>query len=142
MDFTFTIGHVLTLVAISIGLWQLRMVNIQIKNNFFADYTKRYQEIMLNFPESVNDKDFNLADLDDEERAKFLRYARAYFDLCSEEYYLYQKKRISKEIWLEWKSGIEYAFSKPAFIQAWGKIHFDTKFYSEFHHFVNDITQK
>ena len=61
---------------------------------------------------------------------------RAYFDLCSEEYYLYKKNDIDKNTWKEWESGIKFALSKPAFQQAWKKISNDTKFYSEFNKFV------
>lgn len=57
----------------------------QLQLNFFADYTKRYQEIILNFPENINEKNFQIDNLDAEIKNKTLRYMRAYFDLCSEE---------------------------------------------------------
>jgi len=109
----------------------------QLQLNFFADYTKRYQEIILNFPENINEKNFQIDNLDAEIKNKTLRYMRAYFDLCSEEYYLWTKKKISNDIWKEWESGIKFAFSKSAFKQAWEVVHLDTNYYEEFTKFVN-----
>ena len=39
---------------------QLQIQNQQLKNGFFAEYTKRYQEIILNFPEEINDNSFKI----------------------------------------------------------------------------------
>jgi len=108
----------------------------QLQLNFFADYTKRYQGIILHFPENINENNFDIEKLPYEQKNKTLRYMRAYFDLCSEEYYLYKKNDIDKNTWKEWESGIKFALSKPAFQQAWKKISNDTKFYSEFNKFV------
>lgn len=104
----------------------------QLQLQFFADYTKRYQEIILNFPEQINDHDFSIDDLASEARDKTLRYMRAYFDLCSEEYFLWKNGRIDNKTWEEWKSGMCFAFSKPAFKQAWNKLHMDTIYYGDF----------
>ena len=99
----------------------------QLQLNFFAEYTKRYQEIILRFPESVNQKN---------DRDITLRYMRAYFDLCSEEYFLWKKGHIDNDTWKEWESGIKYAFSKAAFREAWNILRLDTIYYGEFTDFV------
>lgn len=72
---------------------QLSTFNEQLKLNFFSDYTKRYQEIILHFPEDINEKDFDYK-LSLKEKDKTMRYMRAYFDLCSEEFYLNKKFKI------------------------------------------------
>lgn len=108
----------------------------QLQLNFFAEYTKRYQEIILNFPESINQKDFDFDLLSSDERSKTLRYMRAYFDLCSEEYFLWKDKRIDEETWKEWESGIKYALSKTAFRNGWERITLDTIYYKDFSSFV------
>lgn len=109
----------------------------QLQLNFFADYTKRYQEIILNFPENINEKNFQIDNLDAEIKNKTLRYMRAYFDLCSEEYYLWTKRKIDNDTWKEWESGIRFTFSKSAFKQAWEVVQLDTNYYEEFTKFVN-----
>lgn len=83
----------------AIGLiYTIRSFNKQQKLIVFMDYTKRYQEICLNFPENINEVDFSFDKLDKGTREKTLRYMRAYFDLCSEEYHLYLQKHIDKKL--------------------------------------------
>ena len=79
---------------------------------FFADYTKRYQEIMLHLPEDLDDETV----LDDENTK---RYLRVYFDLCSEEFFLNKKGHINKEVWEEWKEGMQASFNKKAIYKYW-----------------------
>lgn len=63
---------------------------------------------------------------------------RAYFDLCSEEYYLWKNKNVDEDTWKEWESGIKFTFSKPAFKQAWSVVKLDTIYYGEFSNYIND----
>ncbi|NVK43052.1 MAG: hypothetical protein HWE39_17545 [Oceanospirillaceae bacterium] len=127
----------------ALALWfTVRSFKNQLQLSFFADYTKRYQEITLNFPESINEKDFSFDDLSPEVRDKTLRYMRAYFDLCSEEYFLWRKKHIDDETWSEWKTGIEFAFSKTAFVKAWEILRLDTIYYGKFVEFANSSILK
>ena len=136
-----------TVVAIFITIHSLRTSIDQFKEQLqltvFTDYTKRYQEIMLNFPESINEDDFDFDELDKNNetiiKEKTLRYMRAYFDLCSEEYFLHSQGKIGENTWHEWKSGIEYAFSKTAFIKGWGIISLDTGYYPDFVKFVKQV---
>lgn len=97
-----------------------------------ADYTKRYQEIILNFPETINEASFSLETLPDDRRNSTLRYMRAYFDLCAEELALFNQRYIDAATWALWKEGMEFAFSKPAFRQSWAVISKDTHFGAEF----------
>jgi len=130
-----TIGMFITAVALWFTVGSFKK---QLQLNFFADYTKRYQEITLNFPESINEEDFKIDSLEKEVKNKTLRYMRAYFDLCSEEYFLWKKGNIDNATWKEWESGIKFAFSKPAFRQAWEVLRLDTIYYGEFTEFVNN----
>lgn len=134
-----TIGII---IAITANKNQLKIFNKQLKLNFFADYTKRYQEIILNFPEDINTGNFGFDNLDKETRNKTLRYMRAYFDLCSEEFHLNAQSYIDADVWSVWEGGIKYALSKKAFIDAWTIIKTDTKYKSDFHNWVdNQIPQ-
>lgn len=62
---------------------------------------------------------------------------RVYFDLCSEEYDLFRSGYISKKVWVNWKGGIEFAFSKKAFKDAWQIIKLDTIYYPDFADWIN-----
>ncbi len=134
-----TIISIITMLITAVALWfTISSFKKQLQLNFFADYTKRYQEITLNFPENINEDNFKLENLEKSVKDKTLRYMRAYFDLCSEEYYLWKKKNIDDDTWKEWETGIRFAFSKPAFRQAWDVLRLDTIYYGEFTIFVND----
>jgi len=119
-------------------LFTVRNFKKQLQLNFFAEYTKRYQEIILNFPESIHEKDFGFEMLNEEERNKTLCYMRVYFDLCSEEYYLWKSKHIDEKTWKEWESGIKHAFSKAAFREGWKIITMNTIYYKDFSSFVKN----
>ncbi|MFK5948941.1 MAG: hypothetical protein QM500_09270 [Methylococcales bacterium] len=139
------IAAIAAVIAIIITIMSLRTSIVQFKDQLqltvFSDYTKRYQEIMLNFPESINEIDFNFDNLG-ENKDRTLRYMRAYFDLCSEEYFLHSQGKIGDNTWKEWKSGIEYAFSKTAFIKGWEIVSLDTGYYPEFVKFVDEVMMR
>ncbi len=142
-DYIQSIGLFITITGLTITVFynckQLKIFNEQLKLNFFADYTKRYQEIILNFPESINQKNFDIRKMPENDRNEVLKYMRVYFNLCSEEYDLYTNNYISERVWKNWKEGIEFAFSKKAFVDAWYIIKLDTTYYSKFTILINDI---
>ena len=133
-------GIMLT-IAVAL-LVTIRNFRKQLQLSFFADYTKRYQDIILNLPESIHEECFRFDSLSKDEREKTLRYMRAYFDLCSEEYFLKRQKKLDDAIWNEWKTGMQFAFSKSAFRQAWKILRLDKIYYGEFTKFVNDTILK
>jgi len=133
------IGVLIALVAL---IWQSYLYRQQIKLNFFSEYTKRYQEICLNLPFNINEPNFDFTKIDVEVKEKTIRYMRAYFDLCSEEYFLFLSGKISKKVWNEWKEGIEYTFSKKAFKDAWVIVHLDSRFYGKFVKWINEDVLK
>lgn len=68
------------------------MMNKHLRLQVYADYTKRYQSITLNFPEDINDPTFLLKECDDYNRT--MRQMRVYFDLCYEEWHLHNKLKL------------------------------------------------
>jgi hypothetical protein len=134
---------IIGVLIIAFALWfTVRSIRKQLQLNFYSEYTKRYQEIILNFPESINKECFRFDSLSKDEREKTLRYMRAYFDLCSEEYFLKRQKNLDDATWNEWKTGMQFTFSKSAFRQAWKILRLDTIYYREFTKFVNDTILK
>ena len=75
----------------------LDMTQNQIKQQFFAEYTRRYQDIIVKlpmpFPEEV-------------QICEIKEPLRLYFDLCSEEFYLHDKNLIYDEVWEFWTEGM------------------------------------
>lgn len=114
----------------------IRQFSRQQRINLFANYTKRYHDIILHFPENINDKNFTPDQ--SEKWDATLRYMRVYFDLCLEEYSL--KKDIGAQNWQNWQNGIESACSKPAFQFAWKKIKQDTQYPQNFTVWIDSLT--
>lgn len=133
------ISAVAAFVAIIGLIFQSRSTRKQVKLQNFIEYTKRYQEIILNFPEGINQGDIEIELLDSSEYQRVMRYMRAYLDLCFEEYTLHKKGFIDKDLWEIWEGGMKTAFSKPAFKQAWATIRQDTEYGEEFKKFADDI---
>ena len=126
------------LVAIAGLIYQSRSTRKQIKLQNFIEYTKRYQEIVLNFPEGINRSSFVIRDISpQQEHDKTMRYMRAYIDLCFEEYTLHEKGFIDDDLWSIWEGGMKTAFSKAAFKQAWIAIREDTEYGAEFKVFTD-----
>jgi len=140
-DFSLDVATMFALIAIfvvvffnSIQYWQM---NKRLKNTFFAEYTKRYQEIALHFPLDIYEDAFSFDNLGEEKRDETLRYIKVYFDLCYEEYFLHKNKNIDQKVWDDWKEGICFAFSKRAFKEVWERYYGDSDFYREFKKFVD-----
>ena len=94
-----------------------------------------FSEIILHFPENINDKGFTPDQ--DKKWDTTLRHMRVYFDLCYEEYSL--KKDIGRRHWEDWQHGIKSACSKPAFQLAWHKIQQDTHYSQNYINWIDSF---
>lgn len=103
------------LIAIIVLIVSVIQFKHQMRLSFFADYTKRYQEILLHLPNEIYTDNADYAKLSDEVKM----YLRAYIDLCSEEFFLNEKGHIDKEVWENWVEGIKAAFKKKIILEAW-----------------------
>ena len=135
------IGGLLTGVATAVAavlvILQLRELNKQAKLSHFSDYTKRFNDIVVNLPEDVMRMDFVLAGRAD--RDHIMRTLRRYFDLSFEEWFLHQRGLIAKDIWQLWEMGIRAGCGKPAIQQAWAVIKTDTTFGPAFVVFIDGL---
>ena len=131
-----------TIIGLGFVATQLYFLLKQLRLQQYIEYTKRYQEIALNFPESINEASFLFGDLTKNERDKTMRYMRAYFDLCFEEWHLNNEKLVDRKFWDIWKGGMEFAFSKPSFQQAWEIIQTDSRFGTKFEAFVRNAMKE
>jgi hypothetical protein len=102
---------------------------------YFTEYNRRYQEVVSRAPSDIRDPKFQLAGRSDRER--ILRLAHAYFDLCFEQWHLYQRAWVTPKLWSFWKSGMTVGFSRPAFEQAWIIIRVEKRCDKKFLSFVD-----
>ena len=126
-------------VAVLALAWQVHLSNNQSKMQTFLTYTQRYQDIVINLPIGVESDDFSLDGLEGKEREELLRWLRAYFDLCSEEYYLNKNKLVDAKAWQLWQSGMTDSLKKPAFIEAWRTVQSNNYFHHEFASYIQNI---
>lgn len=137
-------GAIATLAGVLVAGFAIRtsiqQLNQQLTLQQFADYTKRYQEIILEFPEDINEPGFDLTGRPDSNQT--MRRMRAYFDLCFEEWYLNQRQLLDSAIWNLWQEGMKEALSKPAFQQAWTIIKRDSSFGENFERFIEEMIPK
>ncbi len=87
----------------------------QIRAQMFSEYTRRYNEIILNMPSESSDGT-------NEPSADAMKYLRLYFDLCSEEYHLWKRGMIEAEVWEMWEEGMQNAMKSPLYSKAWEKL--------------------
>ena len=87
----------------------------QRENSFYAEYTRRYQDIFMNMPDDIYNGTVEI-----DERTK--RYIRVYYNLCSEEYQLWQKGFVKKEVWGLWVGGMQIETNHKIFHDAWNAL--------------------
>jgi len=127
------------LTALGALWWQIRQNTRQARMQTFLAYTQRYQDIMASLPISIEYDDFSLDTLEAEEKESALRWIRAYYDLCSEEFYLKEQHLVDAAVWHLWESGMTDSLRKPAFRQAWKIIQANEYYAREFAHHVERI---
>lgn len=144
MKWEVTLGEILSVLATLGGIYfaykslksQIDIQNNQQKIQVFSEYTKRYQEIIADFPENINEQGFKLSELTKQDCDRLMRKMRQYFDLCFEEWYLNSKGLLDSNFWSLWSGGITTALSKPAFVDAWKIVKTSTVFGNEFETFI------
>ncbi|NQZ24521.1 MAG: hypothetical protein HRT53_21050 [Colwellia sp.] len=136
---TEVIGITLPSLAILIAIKHFK---VQHQLTFFADYTRRYQAIILEFPYEINNLDFDINAKGIEKKNKILKNMQVYFDLCCEEYMLHQTGKIDDVTWNEWLEGINSAFQKKAFQDSWIEVIENNVYFSdEYQTFIGDMIE-
>jgi len=101
---------------------------------YFIEYSKRYQELVSQAPGDIRDPNFRLVGRQDYDLV--LRFTHAYLDMCFEQWFLGRQGWVSARLWSLWRKGMESAFSRPAFQQAWRVMRVDKKCDKDFLLFV------
>jgi hypothetical protein len=132
---------ILSAMAIAVTIRSLRD---QLWLQTFAEYTRRYSDIVTDLPSESRspDSDFSIESLHQDEQGPFLNRVRAYVNLCSEELYLRRHKRIDKETWSIWTEGIEATVALPWFRSGWPALRREYSFFPEFCVFVDECIEE
>lgn len=137
---TVSIGDIIALVtiivALVVGFVQIRQIYKQMQLSSFAEYTKRYQEIILKLPSDYFTGGFSFDGLNAGKSEEIRRLTRVYFDLCSEEYFLHQEGYVPDKVWKEWESGIMANFSLEHIRAQWRSVEGTPGTYGEFSQYL------
>jgi hypothetical protein len=111
-------GVVVAIVAIVVTLRGLRD---QLWLQTFSEYTRRYGDIVRELPSEARHPGgrFVFDDLSVDEQGRVLNVARAYLNLCSEEYFLHTRGRIDNETWSIWRAGMVEVLRAPWIQTTW-----------------------
>lgn len=125
-------------VAIAAIVFALRGVRDQLWLQTFSEYTRRYSEIVNELPSEARRPGghFVFANLDGEDQGRVLNTARAYLNLCSEEYFLHTRGRIDDETWAIWREGMVEVLRAPWIQTTWEVLRPEYKFLA-FHEFLD-----
>ena len=130
------VGLVLAVVALGVSVW----INFkQFRLHSFTIYTQRYHDIAINFPIDIESESFTFEKLDKETQESLLKWIRAFYNLCSEEHYLFTTNQAPKRAWKLWEDGMKSSFPKPAFKESWKTLSKHGYFDKQFVCFVEKI---
>lgn len=101
------------------------------KLTIFSEYTKRYNDIMLHMPEEIFAQETKLT-------KETHKYARLYFNLCSEEFYLKEHGLIDAEIWNNWNDGIITRMKSPVVQAEWNTFR-EEEYDKKFRKYIDNI---
>ena len=116
--------------------------NKQMNAQVFFQYAMRYDEIMNSFPRSARIVRIKSSEALPKSSAELTICVLRYFNLCSEEYYLYESKYLSKKAWGVWKDEMIRTWRTPLFQREWKKIVHEFDTYPEFQSLVKDSQEK
>jgi hypothetical protein len=116
----------------------LRGVLDQLRVTVFLTYTDRYAKVMNQVPFEAREpgSNYRLASRPEDERIRVLGAFREYFNLCSEEIWLHEHRRIDRATWNVWKRGMQQVARFPSFREAWEMLAVEYDYYGDFQSFV------
>ena len=128
------------LLAAGTLMWGFHGVKSQMWLATFADFTKRYADIVDRLPSEMRvPGDFVLHGLSREEEDKVFGALRRYFNLCSEEHYLAQRRILDSQTWKIWTTGIQDALRNSGFKDAWKLLRVEYEYYPAFCAFMDEL---
>jgi len=115
------IASLATVVAVVLTWLQLRQVRKQATTTFEDRLTQQYRRIMEDIPTAIW-LGSELKSLSEQQRDRCRDAIYRYIDLSNEEAFLYDKRRVTEDAWIEWRKGIETNMKLPAFAEVWAEV--------------------
>lgn len=120
--------------AILAAIWTYkRQMNAQV----FLEYTARYENVMASFPTDGLRARLDLDGQPPEASEQLTLAALRYLNLCSEEFYLWRRGYLAKDIWLIWEAELKRTLRSPLFLREWKSLRREFQSYPEFLEYVD-----
>ncbi len=119
-----TIAAVATAIGVFLAAWQFRE-NAKLAQSAFEDsLDQQYRALLKEIPVDALIGEQVLESKKNETRELIYNY----LDLCNEQIFLRKRKRISKETWQDWCSGMADNLEKIAFSEVWSEVRSKSNF--------------
>ena len=128
------VANAVTAAGVLLGIWQLLLQKRIAQLQFEDALAKEYRDLATRIPTKV----FFGTPIDRVELQRLRDEFYRYIDLTNEQICLRQRRRISAQVWLNWRSGIESNLSLPAFSTAWSEIKSRTDSFEELRRLERD----
>ncbi len=139
---TETIITVITILSVLIALATLisgvSAYKNQMNAQLFLEFTKRFEEVMQSFPKNAWSARLDIDGVIPPKSKGLSLSALRYLNLCSEEYYLYKKHWLNKDIWKIWEGELIRTLQTPLFIREWKILSGEFEAYPAFIKYVNE----
>ena len=113
-----TIASIATAIGVTIGVWELKQASNISQAQFEDSLDQQYRSLSYGIP--VDALIGKAVSLDQRQQTRELIYN--YLDLCNEQTFLRKKRKIRKDTWIDWCSGIQAHLAKPEFKRVWDEI--------------------
>ena len=111
----------------------------QMNAQIFTDLNQRYDDIAKEFPEEAWSSRFNIDSELPPQSQKLTLCALRYLNLSSEEFYLYKRKYIRREVWKIWEGEMLRTLRSPLFRREWKILCSEFISYPEFYNYVENV---
>lgn len=127
-----------TLVIGLVGLLNtLRAQRRQANAQVFLAYTGRYDNIMQSFPKEAVGARIGSADADPANTPELRVAVLRYLNLCSEEFHLYRRRYLDRNVWRIWEGELLRTLRTPLFRREWAALRGEFEAYPEFREYVD-----
>lgn len=106
---------------------------------FYAFFWQKWDRILEALPNGIFEPDFDLSKREDADA--IMVTLRSYFDLCAQEYFMYEEGVIEESIWANWRRGLLSCMTLPVFRDAYGNLKVEMS-YPEFHAWLSGALEE
>ena len=120
------------------GIWMAVLAyRKEVQVSVFLEYTTRFDRIMKRFPQRVRLGGLTTCESLPDRDNDLTEAVLDYLNLVSGEYYLQEKKLLTKTVWDVWKPDIQEALQSPLIVREWPDVSAQFEAHGQFKRWVN-----